>query len=247
MRAMPQCIGGPCIDHIPLYDDNPVEEGTLTSRCVASSSKRTKSESDFQSSKKKTTKASFGYLVSDVLTTYVQTEEEKILESIKKKQKTNLKQKREQSKSREAKKDEKLEKHEKKQTENKNEDNRNQNGHKNEGSKNAKTTALPSISPVVPAKAYVNYNKLFPELGASVPSKAYAKAAASKKVPDVSRKLSGADSSVIGIEIVTVKKKMSKKERRKAKERRESTKEVELQPIDVKTPESPNAWGVPLK
>ena len=261
MRAMPPCSDGPIIDHIPEEGDDSVGAKRLNSKQrlnVKISAKRNKSDQILHTSRRKLSEAtSLGVLLSDLLRTSDRSQDEIPVQNIKKRQ---------------HRKSETMEQHDADITEVIEEPKmekvkrRSKNKPKpipetqspflepKTESKNVvksppkETVARPvgsKITAISKAQSYANYEMFFPELGAA-PAQKVTSSKGPATIPACAPKLSKSSESFSNpydVEIIKVKKKPSKKDRRKSKDKSTTEKS---KPIDIKS-EKTNVWGVPLK
>ena len=230
MRAVPPSNEGPCIDYLPQFgsdlDDDFLFVFEKEKPHVKSVSKRKKSSSEFERKKSLKSK-SMGVLVSDLLKKREKSEK-KNSESNKSKQK-NLDKKVKSSKKK------KKERHSATPIE--------ENAGKEETPVKRNDGESVGAGPTSEQlKSYANYNRLFPQLGAEPVTLPRVTSENASFPPNQDAK-SPNNCGVPSVGAFKVKK-MSKKERKKA--RSEAQKKTATTAIDIEKP-APNAWGVPLK
>ena len=253
MRAMPSCSDGPIIDHIPIIEDEStiVKKDTKRRNVQKSTPKRLKSDEGSQTLRRKSSTQNFGVLLSDLLKNTVRSDEDKILDNIKKKHKIKSKNievipEKETTECQETEKE--FEKIRKNRNKNKAAVPKTNKPAEPERKQETRSDIIPAPTKPKPVEApviskeqsYANYQLFFPELGSSPTPP-------TSPPEPISEKNSNLDSLQLntgtsGIEIIKVKKK-SKKERQKVKDK---PTQVKSEPIEIEQKKT-NVWGVPLK
>ena len=259
MRAMPPCSGGPNIDHIPQHDDNvpDAKPPSVKQRYdIKVSTKKIKSEQNFQPSKRRLSEAtSLGVLLSDLLKTNVKSQEEVAILEIKKRQQQKSYTIEEVTETAKVSSEPKIEKIKKKsrnkpkpvpevQPASSASENSSNNAVKTPSRETTQKSQDSKAETILKAQSYANYELLFPQLSATS-IKAASPPKIAKPLLDTAPKFSKSSDIVSspGIEVIRVKKKPSKKDRRKSKDKQIPRKS---KPIDIKQ-EKTNVWGVPLR